>query len=1022
MNMEKAIKQEDGISEQDINVRIDEINTQNDMEDRYSRQSYSIGRDSTMKLSKSRILVIGSDILGEEIIKNAILMGIGEIDICFQTNLHETENLYFEKNSLHELRILNPNVKINLVEIKNKFGMMKNEIFDNYSMTILVNASTSEAIIINKITRICGKQLIVTGTNGLFGYIFNDFGSEFEIIDQDGENYEELMLDEIIDSVVSFKSKHKLNNGDLLNITYSNNFEEERKVLSITSPFSIKIDGDISPDISHYTFIKKKKIIIKNENITFEEFIANKRHDKMITGDFSIPFDRNELLFDLNLTLNNYFMKFGEMPRSWIHNDYNIFMNIMMEVLNIKEEDFNDENTNDDKIKLIKNNSNFIKKFCFTSRGSFKPLSSVIGGIVSHEVIKGITKKFLPINQSLYIDLLNDLITDDEVNNIDINDYQGAYDNKYNGLINIFGQTFVEKLQNTHPFVIGSGAIGCEILKNLCCLGIKNISLTDNDNIEKSNLSRQLLFDDNDIGRSKSIAAGSKIMSKNSDIRVNIYEERVESKTENVFDNYFHENVDIYLNALDNVHARKYMDDMAIKYEKPLIDSGTTGAQGSTGVIIPYLTESYNSQKNDADEEQIPLCTLKSFPFKYEHTIQWSRELFEEEFKIIPGIIKKYCANNYEKVHTESGGVLTKIYRILYKLKSFNYSYESYIIQAKLLFHDNFVENIKKTIEEYKDKKGYSGKMPKFIEDSDTEKEFINQTIIIYNQVYKTNFVYNGENIPVNYDDFDSTKIKDINYIEHEDLVTLFINLLSVFKNKHINEVEFEKDDESLCHIDWIASSSNIRNYQYSIKQTDKYEIKIIAGKIIPAMITTTSVTSGYQIIEFIKIAKLYEYGKYHSDEHRKDIELYRNKYINLNFNYHIGNEPTEHKKYKLEQQVDDSSESGSMEEIQTTNNINLWTRFVCDSNKTNDIVKLISLETNNCLTVYSIYETCENKECIYDNYEKIKNETKSSHCVVEFDEYEAEKFVVIVTPNLSINNECKAFDTKEYEKSCSFL
>lgn len=1016
MNMEKAIKMNDGgISEDDINVRINDINAENDMDDRYSRQSYSIGRESTMKLSKSKILVIGSDTLGEEIIKNSILMGIGEIDIYFQDYLHNTENLYFDKNSIDEFKILNPNVKINVIDIKDKYNTIKSKIFNNYSMIILVNSSISEGIIINKITRIYNKPLIITGSCGLYGYIFNDFGDKYEIIDQDGENYEELIIEEITGKEVSFKNKHKLNNGDLLTIIYSNYFKEEKIVKSVKNPFTIIFDTEIPPSAEHYSSIKKKKIIIREENISFEDYIHNKRYDKIITCDFANPFDRNELIFDLNFALNNYFTKFGEMPRSWMQIDCDIFINILKETLEIKEEDYNNENTDISKIKLIKNNLNFIKKYCFTSRGSFKPLSSVIGGIVSHEVIKGITKKFMPVNQSLYIDYVNDFITDEDVNNIDENDYVEIYENKYNGLINIFGKTFVNKLQNTHPFVIGSGAIGCEILKNLCCLGIKNISLTDNDSIEKSNLSRQLLFDDNDIGRSKSISAGSKVMSKNSDIRVNIYEERVESKTENIFNNLFHDNIDIYLNALDNIHARKYMDDIAIRYEKPIIDSGTTGAQGSVGVIIPYLTESYNSQKNDASEEQIPLCTLKSFPFKYEHTIQWSRELFEEEFNIIPGLIKKYTANNFEKMYTESGGELTRVYKLLYKFKNFDYSYKSFMILAKLLYYDNFTKNIIKTIEEYKNKEEYSNKMPKFIDNQEMEKIFMSHTMILYNQAYNTNFMYNNDNIIFNYDDYDSSKIKDIDFWEHNELLSSLIILLSIFQNININEVEFEKDDDSLYHIDWISHSSNMRNFQYSIKQVDKFETKIIAGKIIPAMITTTSVTSGYQVIEFVKIVKLYSHGKYKIKENKKEIEIYKNKYINLNFNYHISNEPTEFIKYKLEQQEDSSIEKND-------DNINLWTRFVSESNKTNDIIKIINHQVKDCLTIYSISEICENGQYIYDDYEKTKSETYSQYCTVEFDEYEGLNFIVIITPNLNVKDNYKAFDMKEYDKNCSFL
>jgi len=88
------------------------------------------------------------------------------------------------------------------------------------------------------------------------------------------------------------------------------------------------------------------------------------------------------------------------------------------------------------------------------------------------------------------------------------------------------------------------------------------------------------------------------------------------------------------LNALDNVDARIYMDSQAIKYSKPIIDSGTMGSKGNVQVIIPHLTESYGNSKDPEEKTGIPICTIKSFPYKPEHTIQWARELFETEFNI----------------------------------------------------------------------------------------------------------------------------------------------------------------------------------------------------------------------------------------------------------------------------------------------------------------------------------------------------------------------------------------------------
>ena len=143
-----------------------------ELDARYSRQSYSIGKQSTAKLSLSKILILGNDIVGEEIIKNCILMGFGTVHIYDREN--NQENKYFEKNSLLEYRLLNPNVNVDFIDIKNEYNMLKAELFNNYDLYIIVNSVYEEAFIFNEMIRKFNKQIIITGQYGLNGYIFND--------------------------------------------------------------------------------------------------------------------------------------------------------------------------------------------------------------------------------------------------------------------------------------------------------------------------------------------------------------------------------------------------------------------------------------------------------------------------------------------------------------------------------------------------------------------------------------------------------------------------------------------------------------------------------------------------------------------------------------------------------------------------------------------------------------------------------------------------------------------------------
>lgn len=83
---------------------------------------------------------------------------------------------------------------------------------------------------------------------------------------------------------------------------------------------------------------------------------------------------------------------------------------------------------------------------------------------------------------------------------------------RYDDQIQIYGRAVQEKLGKTNLFMVGAGALGCELIKAYALMGIGceeggNVHCTDNDNIEVSNLNRQFLFRKNNVGHSKSECA-----------------------------------------------------------------------------------------------------------------------------------------------------------------------------------------------------------------------------------------------------------------------------------------------------------------------------------------------------------------------------------------------------------------------------------------------------------------------------------------------------------------------------------
>lgn len=176
-----------------------------------------------------------------------------------------------------------------------------------------------------------------------------------------------------------------------------------------------------------------------------------------------------------------------------------------------------------------------LTEMAYQAAGDLAPMNSVIGGFAAQEVLKACSGKFHPLHQHLYFDSV-DSLPDAAASNPTEEDC-APQNSRYDAQIAVFGEAFQRKIAGNRQFLVGAGAIGCEMLKNWACMGVGTagngaIHLTDLDTIEKSNLNRQFLFAPQDLGKSKSIAAARAVADINPDLRDRVTAYRIPVETE----------------------------------------------------------------------------------------------------------------------------------------------------------------------------------------------------------------------------------------------------------------------------------------------------------------------------------------------------------------------------------------------------------------------------------------------------------------------------------------------------------
>lgn len=622
-----------------------------DVKDEKTQQTFSryigvVGIEALALQARSKVLLIGLDQLGLEIAKNVVLSSLDTFGVMDDRRIkdvpHYQSGLFFLKPeddvNLNICDVMLPRIQElhSFVTVRREKSLSQDTI-SKYD--IIVACNQEKAVVLDKLSKVCrawNKPLIVTDTQGLYARVVNSFGKKFEVVDITGESLQTCSFDKkssnqimLLENLRAFSKDDEIllyTEGKEKSKSQLNKVEEVKNGLVTLANAIARSDFDKVKQV-------KKKALLKNlnihrvydsiemahfeENLYFYDFEKSK-NNKILNLLFSLIREKKNNFEELNS--KKHFSKFSEF----------CFQKYKQKMALIE----NGDDLEDESAK--KKFNDFVMNFLIFSHSYFHAVDAFVGGVVAQEVLKAATHKFKPIDQIFTLDFsdLGDSIFEKQKS---IKLEFGTI----NEFRRIFSQLLLSKnILDSRLLVVGSGAIGCELLKNLsqinCCSGKEGrLYVTDPDFIEISNLNRQFLFRERHLRKPKSLIAAASIKNFKPETKIMPLLEKVGEATENIFTNKFWKGLDCVANALDNIKARKYVDLRCVKNMKPLVESGTLGAKGHIQTIVPFKTETYGDVQ-DAEENNgsdIPYCTLKLFPEKSEHCIEWARDKFETLFR-----------------------------------------------------------------------------------------------------------------------------------------------------------------------------------------------------------------------------------------------------------------------------------------------------------------------------------------------------------------------------------------------------
>merc|ERR1712093_27360 len=402
----------------------------------------------------------------------------------------------------------------------------------------------------------------------------------------------------------------------------------------------------------------------------------------------------------------------------------------------------------------------------------------------------------------------------------------------------ILGKDLFARVQHARILCVGAGGIGCEVLKNLVQVGFGDITIIDLDTIDLSNLNRQFLFQKQHVKRPKALVAKETANKFNPSVDIKAIHGNIK---EPQYDAEWFKSFDLVMNALDNLDARRHVNKMCLAADVPLIESGTTGFNGQVQVIKKGTTACYDCSPKETPKS-FPVCTIRSTPSQPIHCIVWGKSYLLSE---IFGASEEEAP---ELDHSEDSENAKEIEKLRQEAQALKQIKEAMGTEAfpQLLFDKVYKDDIARlrSMEEmWKTRRppepvDYASALEKAADAESRKQKILKDGQKIWTL---------EENIVVFKDSLErlSRRMAEMKATAAEVTAEPVIT--------------FDKDDEDT--LDFVAASANLRSIVFGIETKSRFDIKQMAGNIIPAIATTNAIVAGLCVLESFKVMD----GKYDS-------------------------------------------------------------------------------------------------------------------------------------------------------------